>query len=645
MCLPKKIMFWKIIAVGFILCIPRNMEAQILFSEECFIGGVTTAGLDNIGSGFANRVQIKWEADYTLRRAYAITYRYGRPAEHNMIVNGVEVIWNLQNQAGPEQIEINSFSQFFAPHVQNISDHLQVTNDTLIVDFPPQEFYDFAWNWGWWGIYVLIFYESPSITTEVCNRIYIANQSQVTPQNYTFQKPEFISDTPINFAIHSSRLSPFYSDATKIRLNNTEIGEIWGPDLVSPPAYAGVQGHFFYHNSIVEGLNGDTANFTVHGQDGIAIINQYLNSGSPNQNIQFVRSTFDMDGGFNPHPSFNLTYTPSCTVPPGEMPRTITYCRGESAELNAIPDYENYAWSSTEGLSDSTINNPFCTADTSRWYTVRMWNDDGNVCPQTIPVFVEVGDIPRPSPLSVSKTGCPNNSGRINFENTPGKAPLVYSVGDISQPGPTFNNLAPGTYPVSVTDALGCTWDSIATVGLNTSQTAAFTPNPTSGENPLTVYFNNQSTNATGYEWLVDDEPFSTSFNAFYVFPDSGSFMVSLVAWVSNPSCADTATYLIRVDPGIQVAMPNIITPNGDGLNDRLVTQLFGVSRISWQVFNRWGQQVHTGSDNSGASTLELWDGRTRGNEVAEGVYQLTCTVQGLTGKIEKMQFQVTVVR
>ena len=222
---------------------------------------------------------------------------------------------------------------------------------------------------------------------------------------------------------------------------------------------------------------------------------------------------------------------------------------------------------------------------------------------------------------------------------------MVYTVGDISQPGPDFNNLPPGTYPVSVTDALGCSWDSVATIGLNTVQTAAFTPNPTTGDSPLTVYFANQSTNATGYQWLVDGEPFSTGFNTIYTFADSGYFEVSLVSWVGVPSCADTATYLIRVDPGIKVAMPNIITPNGDGLNDRLVAQLFGVSRISWTIYNRWGQEISIGEDSSGASELELWDAQTGGNQVSDGLYQITAVVQGLSGKLERMQFQVTVVR
>jgi len=85
--------------------------------------------------------------------------------------------------------------------------------------------------------------------------------------------------------------------------------------------------------------------------------------------------------------------------------------------------------------------------------------------------------------------------------------------------------------------------------------------------------------------------------------------------------------------------------PNGDGLNDRLVAQLFGVSRISWTIYNRWGQEISIGEDSSGASELEIWDAQSGGNQVSDGVYQITTVVQGLSGKVERMQFQVTVVR
>ncbi len=134
-----------------------------------------------------------------------------------------------------------------------------------------------------------------------------------------------------------------------------------------------------------------------------------------------------------------------------------------------------------------------------------------------------------------------NSSSLVNSAGTP---PFQHHLNGVEQASSVFQNLEPDAYHVRTTDAQGCIWDSIVNIPLNTPQTGAFTPNPTTGETPLNVYFSNQSTNATGYEWLIDGFPFSTSFNTAYTFEDSGYFEVSLVAWFDIPSCADTATYL-----------------------------------------------------------------------------------------------------
>src|SRR5690606_14227672 len=105
--------------------------------------------------------------------------------------------------------------------------------------------------------------------------------------------------------------------------------------------------------------------------DGIAIINEYFTE-QTTQQLQIARVVTGMPQSDNLHPAFTLTYTPSCTVPESAVERKVTFCRGDTAQLSA-QGYDHYAWTPAAGLSDSTLANPICFADSSRWYRVRMW--------------------------------------------------------------------------------------------------------------------------------------------------------------------------------------------------------------------------------------------------------------------------------
>ncbi len=271
-----------------------------------------------------------------------------------------------------------------------------------------------------------------------------------------------------------------------------------------------------------------------------------------------------------------------------------------------------------------------------------MWSDDPDgLCAQTIPVFYTVGRVPRPGKLNLYASTCPANTGKIVFTEMKGKAPYQYTVNGTTQSNATFQNLEPGTYTVSVSDALGCTWDSTVVIPLNPLQEAIFTANPEAGYSPLQVSLSNQSTNATSYLWLLDDEPFSSSENTSYTFADSGLYQIALVAYRTDPSCADTAYVTIRVAQGLEAIVPNIITPNGDVMNDALVAQLAGVESMHWEVFNRWGNSLFSGDALNPTESYTLWSPAE--GEYPAGVYSVVLSLKGISGEARKMVVQVMV--
>jgi len=78
----------------------------------------------------------------------------------------------------------------------------------------------------------------------------------------------------------------------------------------------------------------------------------------------------------------------------------------------------------------------------------------------------------------------------------------------------------------------------------------------------------------------------------------------------------DVASLLITVEPS-DCKIPNIMTPNGDGLNDTFIVPCVNQHPDNEiMIFNRWGDKVF------GTKQYENnWDGRFRGNELPPGTY------------------------
>lgn len=89
------------------------------------------------------------------------------------------------------------------------------------------------------------------------------------------------------------------------------------------------------------------------------------------------------------------------------------------------------------------------------------------------------------------------------------------------------------------------------------------------------------------------------------------------------------------------IYLPNIFSPNQDGVNDRVYPQGINFVTIELQVFDRWGGLVHT------ASGLEsYWDGTRQGKPVSNGTYLVVLRYRNInSGKEGIMTQDVTLLR
>lgn len=82
-------------------------------------------------------------------------------------------------------------------------------------------------------------------------------------------------------------------------------------------------------------------------------------------------------------------------------------------------------------------------------------------------------------------------------------------------------------------------------------------------------------------------------------------------------SCTASDTINISVLPLSQLsAIPNVITPNKDGINDQLSFTLLNSESFSLKILNRWNNLIYETN-----STTQFWDGTVNGSKVSDGVY------------------------
>lgn len=121
-----------------------------------------------------------------------------------------------------------------------------------------------------------------------------------------------------------------------------------------------------------------------------------------------------------------------------------------------------------------------------------------------------------------------------------------------------------------------------------------------------------------GYVTPVTDSIFSYTPNQDFEGIDSIRYYI----YDSDPvPQRDTAMIYIYVGEGIPVVIHNVITPNGDGMNDKwIITGIEEYPQNSVTIFNRWGDKIRSFDGYNNSSVV--WDGTNKhGEPVPDGTY------------------------
>jgi hypothetical protein len=346
----------------------------------------------------------------------------------------------------------------------------------------------------------------------------------------------------------------------------------------------------------------------------------------------------DQNGCNNTSAPFTLSFDPNPFTLTGNNP----FCLGDSVQLTVTPPKVSYQWSNGDITQSSWVNTP----------TVSVTFTNSNGCVRTENITLTVRPLPLPDFSPTSQ--CEGDTIFFLDQTT-------IATGSVSGWAWDFGNgtnsnlqnpavlLPAGTYQVSLLAISNnnCRDTVIKSVKINKRPKAGFVATPLcfgkvffqdttlAGDAPLDSIF-----------WNLGDNTTSVDSAFYHIYKDqgSGTYDVQLFVVDSN-GCADTVVVPVTTKQNLNFSViPNIITPNGDGINEdmplvpgidpALVDECYN---LTFKVFNRWGNKVFESNTAKSLFTgkglnegVYFWILEAKGTNGSEIIDKGTVTISGL---------------
>lgn len=129
---------------------------------------------------------------------------------------------------------------------------------------------------------------------------------------------------------------------------------------------------------------------------------------------------------------------------------------------------------------------------------------------------------------------------------------------------------------------------------------------------------------------------------------DPANSIVYEVSAISDRGCTDTISLAILVDKTVQFFLPNVITSNGDGINDEWIVGMDPVSVIEIDqvvVVDRWGNIVFERNNIPSGQSVPLWNGMSNDEFAPAGVYAYSIVFRRADGVLTPRSGSITVIR
>jgi len=387
------------------------------------------------------------------------------------------------------------------------------------------------------------------------------------------------------------------------------------PDDTEP---AGCQ--FASQNSFVDALD------MVAGKSYALLVNNFSQTG-----LGFSIEWGGTGTFLGPKPAFDIT-----AVQAFECDKTIIFDNQSVALTDSIVEYHWGFGAGADPLTDNT-KGPISVVYQSfgpKRVALTVTSSKGCVVTEIIDFYIEPC-CKDTSTLAVTANVqdqlCPGTAtGVIQGVGVRGSPLYQFSLDCVNyQPATVFPSLLPGTYTLCIQDQKGCTneielevlpangfgvelGDTIfVQLGETTDLHAMPFPNLPTG-----VSWNNEQ------HLTFSGSDINSLLNPNALPPRTGWYVVTIV---NDDGCVTKDSVLIVVDPYKPIYIPNVITPNNDGINDVLTVYgniaARGVTIL--QIFDRWGGLMWESDVPNFPLNDEFygWDGTCKNQPVTPGVY------------------------
>jgi gliding motility-associated-like protein len=340
--------------------------------------------------------------------------------------------------------------------------------------------------------------------------------------------------------------------------------------------------------------------------------------------------------------TINVISNDDVTITPAQP----SICPGEQVQLTASSsNLGELEWTPAETLSCSDCASPVATPNNTTTYTLSS-TVEGCAIEKNVTVTVVA---PQPLILRSDTTLCFNTLDPITLFNGTVEPGVSYSWTSTS--GDSFMEADPEVTPTATTTYTleaslnGCSISTDVTITVLEETTLTIDAVASTGliqeDVPtLTLVAEAPNANNPSIEWTFNGINIGTGSPLPWTPDDMqrDSLPGYVFATISNACQELVDSFLIQK---LLFQMPNIFSPNGDGLNDVFKPFYLGeMSVVELTVYNRWGQVVFESNDPNNPG----WDGKKGDKDAPSDVYIYIVRV-GVGEKTVEENGQVTLIR